>query len=149
MDGDSDVLLKLYEESWSSIRHYEEQRAKITNFVIVVASVAAGFVVQQKLTIYMFPIAILVVILGVYGALVGSKLYERTQACVAYADTYFTRLSELHPNIGMVQLSNKARAEHKLGFPLMSRIHLHHLWFVLNILIALTGVVLAVEIIFQ
>ncbi len=149
MSDDSDILLRLYEESWSLIRHYEEQRATVTNFVIVVASVAVGFVVQQKLNVYMLPIAILVIILGVYGAVAGSKLFERTQACVGFANAYFSRLNELYPDIGLDQLHKKARAEHKIKFPIMNRIHLHQLWFVLNIVISLIGAILAVEIIVQ
>jgi hypothetical protein len=38
MANDTDVLLKLCEEHWTEMRHIEDQRATITNIVIIITS---------------------------------------------------------------------------------------------------------------
>lgn len=148
MNDDCNVLLKLCGEEWSLIRHYEEQRATVTNFVIVIASIAVGFIIQQKMSTDALPIAILLIVLGVYGAIAVTKLFERTQLAATLVGRYTDRLDELCPNSGIKLLRSNALAKHKSKFPIMSTLHMNHLWLALHIIIAVSGLVLAVVIIF-
>ena len=149
MTEDSDLLIKLHEEEWSLIRHYEEQRATITNIVLVIASVAVGLIVQKGVTMDSLPVAILLAALGIYGAVSVTKLYERTQYANAVEGHFAARLDELHPNAKIRQLKAEAQAAHKARFPRMSRLHMNHLWLTLHIAVALLGVGLVAAIIFR
>jgi hypothetical protein len=146
MSSDFDILLKLNEDEWSLIRHYEDQRATVTNFVLAMASLAIGFLVQKGLALDTLPVAILLIVLGVYGAITVAKLYERTQYAAALAKSYMIRLSELYPSIGLEEFKNKVDVKHRSKFPITARLHMHHLWGTLHIVIALVGVVLTIVI---
>jgi len=146
MNSDSDILLKLHEEEWALIRHYEEQRAVVTNFVLIVASAAVGFFVQKGVIFDSLPVAILLIVLGLYGAITVTKLYERTQYASRLAKHYANRLDELYPTVGIGRLRDEARAEHKVKFPVASRLHMNHLWFALHMAVALVGVGLTIAI---
>ena len=36
MDGNLDILMRLREEEWSLLRHYKDQRATVTNLLLLV-----------------------------------------------------------------------------------------------------------------
>lgn len=147
MADDTDLLLRLYQEEWSLIRHYEEQRTTVTNFVLIIASVAIGVIVQKGVTVDLFPVAILLVVLGIYGAASVTKLYELSQYANTLQRYFANRLDEVHPDARIRQLISEARAEHKARFPRISRLHMNHLWLVLHAAIALSGIWLAVMVI--
>jgi hypothetical protein len=148
MADDTDVLLKMYDEQWTQARHIEDQRATITNIVVVIASAILGFIVQQGLSIEILPVTILLVVLGVYGAISSEKLYERFQFCVNRATVLRKRVDELHPNIKLVQLNKDFEAQHKKDYPRLSKVRLHYLWFFLHLAIALGGLILTVIVLF-
>jgi hypothetical protein len=64
-----EVLLRYYEEQWEQIRHLENQRATFINIVIVVSVGIVGFVMQQGLGPASIPLAVMLVVLGVYGSI--------------------------------------------------------------------------------
>jgi hypothetical protein len=77
-----DVLLKLYDEQWTQVRHLENQRATVTNLIVVIASAIIGLIVQQGLSVEILPVSLLLIVLGVYGALSCDNYYERIQVCL-------------------------------------------------------------------
>ncbi|MEW5718834.1 MAG: hypothetical protein AB1817_09425, partial [Chloroflexota bacterium] len=92
MNSDSDILLKLREEEWALLRHYEDQRATVTNFILIVVSIAVGFLVQKGINRESLPITILLIGLGVYGVVAVAKLYERIHLANDLAISYTLRL---------------------------------------------------------
>jgi len=71
---EADILFKLYEEQWTQVRHLEDQRATVTNLIVVIASAILGFIVQQGLSIEILPVSLLLIVLGVYGALTSENI---------------------------------------------------------------------------
>lgn len=139
MADDTDVLLKLCEEQWTQGRHSESQRATVTNIVFTISAVIIGFLVQKGFSLTSLPLAILLILLGIYGAVTSAKLYERWQFHMRRARYWRRRIDELHPDAQIEQLKAEADAEHKLKYSNLERIQLYQLWLALHILIALIG----------
>lgn len=148
MADDSDVLLKMYEDQWVQARQAEDQRATFTNIIIVIVSLVLGFIAQQKnLGQELLPLTILLIILGIYGAITTAKLYERFQFHVGRARAWRKRIDELHQEARLIELKDAADARHREKYRL-NKLRLYILWTTLHIIIALAGVILTVMIIF-
>ena len=68
MADETDVLLQLCNNEWEQSRHTEDQRATITNIILLIASVILGVVVQRGAQPEVLPLSILLIVLGIYGA---------------------------------------------------------------------------------
>jgi uncharacterized membrane protein YbhN (UPF0104 family) len=149
MADNTDVLLKLCEEEWTQGRQSESQRATVTNFIITISAAILGFLVQKDFTITSLPLAILLIALGVYGAVISAKLYERWQFHRRRARYWRKRVDELHPDARIEQLKVESEAKHKLAYSKLEKIRLNRLWLALHILIVLIGVACTVIIIIR
>ena len=148
MADETDILLKLCEEEWAQARQCENQRAIITNIVLVIASAALGFLSQMGLSIEMLSVTIFLIVIGIYGALTSQKYYERYQFHIERARAWFRRLEELHPKSQITKIKEDADKKHNQKFKRLEVIHLHTLWFFLHMAITLMGVVFSVLIVF-
>ncbi|HEY9815018.1 MAG TPA: hypothetical protein V6D20_04320 [Candidatus Obscuribacterales bacterium] len=146
MNDDSEILLKMIEREEALVRHYEDQRATVTNFVLVATSLVIGFLTQKGVVLASLPAALLLVLLGVYGAITVTKLYERTQFASAFIKQYINQINERYPQLLLTQIKDKVRTEHKAKFPRSSMLHMHQLWSLLHIIIAFLGCCLVVAI---
>ena len=72
-----DTLVAYWSEHRAQLRQSESQRAVLTNYVLVVAAAISGLVVQQRFRIRTLPLSVLVVLIGLYGALAAAKYHER------------------------------------------------------------------------
>jgi uncharacterized membrane protein len=139
-----DVFLKLYEEQWTQVRHLENQRATATNFIVVIASAIIGFIVQQGLSVAILPVSLLLIVLGIYGALTSEKYYERIQLCIKRSTVFRDQIDKLQPKMNLAQVMKEYNVQHKERFPRLSRISLRSLWLFLHLSIMLGGIVLSV-----
>lgn len=98
MADDTDALLKIYEEQWAQARHLEDRRSTITNIVLLIATAVFGFIFQRSLSLQTLPLTILLIALGIYGAVASEKLYERAQFHLERVRYLHKRIDELHPN---------------------------------------------------
>ena len=144
---DVDVLLRLYEEQWTQVRHLEEQRATVTNLIVIIASAILGFIVQQGLSVEILPVSLLLIVLGIYGALTSEKYYERIQLCIKRSTVFRDQIDKLQPKMNLSQLMKDFNTQHKERFPRLSKISLRSLWFFLHLAIALGGIALSVIVI--
>jgi hypothetical protein len=51
MADTTDILLTMIDENWTQARHSEDQRATITNFIVVIASVIHGVLTQKRIEV--------------------------------------------------------------------------------------------------
>jgi TctA family transporter len=75
---DIDVLVELYKEQRQLGLHHEGQRNAVTGIILTIASgliVVIGF--DKELTTLDLPVAFVVVLAGVFGAILSLKHYER------------------------------------------------------------------------
>lgn len=147
MTDDADVLLKVYEEQWAQARQHENQRATITNIVLLIASAIVGFISQQGLSPQMLPLTILLSAVGIFGTLACAKLSEAADFHLERARFLHGRIDELHPNAHLRKLREEADSKHKAAFPRLERLRVYQLWLALHVAIALIGIVLTLVII--
>jgi hypothetical protein len=147
MADETDILLNFCEEEWIQARQSEDQRAIITNIVLVIASASLGLLSQKGLVTELLPVTIFLIILGVYGALTSQKYYERHQFHIERARGWRKRLEELHPKSQINKVREEANAKHSKKFKRLEKIHLHTLWLFLHMTIALMGIALSIIII--
>ena len=131
MADDTEVLLAFVHEHWEEMRHAENQRSTITNMIMVITSLIVGLISQVGLAKGSIVLAILLTVLGIYGALVTAKLYERHQFDQRRLDFWYTRIDELHPNAQFLSLRQKADDTHAKEFPRLVKLRVHRLWIIL------------------
>ena len=139
-----DILLKLYEEQWTQVRHLEDQRATVTNLIVVIASAMLGFIVQQGLSVEILPVSLLLIVLGVYGALTAEKYHERIQLRIKRSTVFRDQIDKMQPKMNLAQIMKDYDSQHKERFPRLSKIGLRSLWLFLHLAITLGGIALTV-----
>ena len=147
MADDTDVLIKFCEDEWAQARQSETQRAMMTNFIIVLFGVVFGFIIEIGFVKKILPLAGLLIFIGIYGALVSAKFYERWQYARRRVRYWRKRIDELHPDAKLLELMGEAENEHTKANPSLRKIRLHWFWCTLHIVIALIGFVCAIVII--
>lgn len=141
MKDEIEILLRYCEEQWNHIRHLEDQRATFTNFVTVVTAGLLGFVVQQRLSKQSLPLTILVVILGITGAIASEKFYERYDLHKKHEEQWLSQINELVPQARLKELAKEASDKHNAEFSkMLVNLRVHHVWRIYHLLIALLGV---------
>jgi hypothetical protein len=146
MADQSDAVLAYWNEHRQQLRQSESQRAILTNYILVISSALTGFIVQQKLALNTLPVAILMLILGAYGALTVAKYHERAEYHLTQARALTKTLTDLGILPEDTALLDEYRQRHYDKYPRLSRIRLHMLWTGLHSAIAAVGFVLAIVI---
>ena len=70
----------------------------MTNYIIVISVAIFGFIMNRGIAKEIWPLAALLVVLGIYGAIVSAKLYERFRLHEHIVVKIIQRLDELHPD---------------------------------------------------
>jgi hypothetical protein len=139
--SDTDVLLRFFDEDWRQVRQSEDQRTAFSNIVLLIASAVFGYLTQHGLSRDMLPLTIFLIVLGIFGGLASEKLYERSKLHMELAWAWRDKLNELHPEINIDQLKEKAEAINHERFPRLHKLHLHHVWLALDLAIAIAGII--------
>jgi hypothetical protein len=146
----AEILLRMVEENWTHVRHSEDQRATITNLLIIVVSVIQGILTQTGFTKNILPLTLLLIILGLYGIIATAKLHERSQMHINRARKLRHRLDELCPEAQVQVLQNEADEEILKEYPILTgKIHLSLLWPTLHGFVALLGAIYTVIIVIR
>ena len=84
----------------------------------------------------------LLVVLGVYGAIATEKLYERYTFHSDRARHYLKRIDELQPTAQVWALRAQADAKHSAEAKRLAKLRSHALWTSLHVAISVAGLVL-------
>ncbi|MEU6227300.1 hypothetical protein [Streptomyces sp. NPDC047042] len=145
MADESDVLLDLWKGHREEARQMENQRAALTNIVIIVAAAALGFLAQQgNLQESSLGVTLPLCALGVFGATTCAKYGERWAVHSGLADALRHEIGLRHPALKLSDLIAANRAEHQAEFPRILRLRIWILWVVLHSAIATAGLFLSV-----
>lgn len=138
------IILAYWQEHREQMRQSEDQRAVMTNYILVIAAGVSGFVVQQHFSTRTIPLSALTSIIGVYGALAAAKYHERANYHLSQARALTRVLRELSALPDNGSILQEYRQAHYNSFPRISRLRLHWLWTGLHIGIALYGATLLI-----
>lgn len=141
MSASEEAVLAYWKEHREQLRQSESQRAILTNYVLVIVAGLGGFIVQQKFAVATIPVSVLVISLGLYGALSVAKYHERANYHLSQARA-LTRILSAMGSLGSDSALNDARQSHYGDFPRLRRIRLHMIWTGLHLAITIYGVVL-------
>ncbi len=144
-----EVILQAWQEQWRLARQSEDQRASMTNIILLISSVAFGFVAQQGIRDSIVAVTIPLTLLGAFGAMAAAKYHERFRFHVALARPLWARLGALYPDAQLLEESLKAREVHERRYPLITRMGLYQMWIALPLMIAVTGLVLTIVALFS
>lgn len=145
----TDVLLKLIEQQWIEAKQSEDQRAALTNLILIIAAAAIGFMAQKPLQRGMLFISLSLIVLGVFGAITSAKYYERHQFHIERLKQLREKLNLLHPDADIETLRNKANDIHNGKFPYLSQIRLYRLWVCFHVFIVISGTVISLLILLK
>lgn len=143
MSASEEAVIAFWKEHREQLRQSEVQRSTLTNFLLVIAAGLSALIVQQKFSAYVIPLAVFIVLIGVYGALTVAKYYERS----AYHLGQARALTEMLMTLGALDSKEpleRRRSAHYEKFPRLRRIRLHHLWVGIHFGVALLGMTLLV-----
>jgi hypothetical protein len=142
MSEQDDPVLAHWKEHREQLRQSENQRAILTNYVLVITAAVSGFVVQQQFSLRTIPLSVLIVIIGLYGAVSAAKYHERADYRLSQARALTRVLVEAGALTDSTAMLEESRRAHYDGYPRLHRLRLYWLWTGLHLGIAVYGVVL-------
>jgi hypothetical protein len=149
MNEQADTVLAYWREHREQLRQSESQRAVLTNYVMVIVAALSGFIVQQQLKATTLPLAILMVVIGLFGAITVAKYHERADYHLGQARALTRALVDLGalPD-GKAEL-DASRGVHYGKYRRLHRLRLHRLWTGLHLGIAVYGAALVTIALFR
>ena len=141
MSDAKDILLKQLEHQWAQARQSEDQRATTTNYLLIISVAIQGFIVERGFDNLSILLALIIIGLGVFGAVLSEKYYERFRLHVTRVGRIMERLEKLVPDANLAELEKAASIKHKKKFPYLSTLRLHVLWRTIHISIAIIGAI--------
>jgi Ca2+/Na+ antiporter len=130
-------------ETSEEMRHVEQMRATVSSLVIALATLVAGFIIQQNFKDGTLILSAFVILLGLFGAVMTRKLYEIHQAGQARLDKWYGYLDGRISDSEVTKWKEEADQEHQKRFPL-SRVPHNHFWFLFHMFISSGGVILLI-----
>ncbi|WP_431919947.1 hypothetical protein [Micromonospora wenchangensis] len=146
MADEVDVLVQQWLSRWEQIRHSENQRATMTNMILVLAAAGIGLIAQKGLEANLLLASGAVLLLGAFGALASLKYYERFRLHIQEAGEIRKLIDDRFPGLNLGLLADETWTEHKVAFPRLIKMPLYGLWVALHIGIALTGGLISIVI---
>ncbi|MGW4094794.1 helix-turn-helix domain-containing protein [Nocardia sp. NPDC004750] len=144
-DNDVAILLRLWQEQRTQGRQSENHRAVMTSVVVIGAVGGMGYVAAQPgSSPISAAVGLAVASLGLFGALISAKYYERFKMHMDAAQLIRRRLDGMYPELSLEDDWAANRRQHEGSYPLLSRIRLEHLWIAAHLGISLLGVVVTV-----
>lgn len=95
IDVQKDVLLGMYCESCTHARHYEDQRATISNIIMLATVGLIGFIAQGELTRDAWPLTVAIALVGAFGAVFTFLYFRRIKRFEKRSDEYRLALDVL------------------------------------------------------
>ena len=97
MSNSIGTLLALYKAETEQARHHEQQRATITNYVLVVSGAALSLLSIDGFSSNL-PIGIFLMGLGIFGCIASAKHYERHRYHSKMARAYRNKIKDVDQN---------------------------------------------------
>jgi hypothetical protein len=147
MSDPHDLVLAYWAEHRTQLRQCETQRSVLTNYILVIVAALTGLIVQQQVQPSTLPLSILIVLIGLYGALAVAKYHERADYHLTQARALTRTLIDAGALPDHSTPLELARQAHHARYPRLQRLRLHRLWTGMHLAIAAYGAVLAVVIV--
>jgi hypothetical protein len=142
---EADLLWKGYSSFRDDAHHHEEQRARVSNLILVISAaliaLAASDVVGPSGRML---VGGALIVLGLAGAVFSWKFYEYLTRAYDRAHEFYARLDARFPAVGFMAARNSVDVALTRRFQIAKRLRVHNIWMILNVVVALLGAVLIV-----
>lgn len=135
-----DILLGLYAQQNSGLKHHEVQRATITNLVVVVAGATLGLYHYVPDPLVKNLLAVFVIVLGAFGAVLSAKHFQLSTRHGALAREYRRKMEAANGSCAIEY--ERITRENERAYPRLSKLSLWWLWVTFHLFIAGLGSVL-------
>jgi hypothetical protein len=141
-----EALWKMFEWETAQFRHHENERSAVASAVTGISAAMVAIVTFDDSIAAPadIPTALLLVALGVFGAIFSMKQYERSQFHYQRLQNVRGELESLLSDCPLQQLRDAAETNHKAKFPVLWGLRLHDLWLALHLVVSVVGVFLLV-----
>jgi hypothetical protein len=143
-EREDDAFLEFWKDHREQLRQTENQRAVLTNYVLLIAAAISGFVVQQQFSLRTVPLSVLTMAIGLYGAVSAAKYHERADYHLSQARALTRALVQSGALPDASAALEDARLAHYRKYPRLSRLRLNWLWISLHVGIAVYGAALLI-----
>ncbi|WP_433726509.1 helix-turn-helix domain-containing protein [Nocardia sp. CA-129566] len=141
----AEVLLRMWHEQRTQGRQSENHRAIMTIVVVIGAVGGMTYVAVGHGNRYVTASAAFAVcLLGLFGAVICAKYFERFKMHMDGAQALRRRLDDLYPALRLEEDWSASRRQHENNYKVLSRIRLEHLWVVAHLGIAFVGAIATV-----
>jgi hypothetical protein len=138
---DRQLLWKLYRENRKQARHHETLRATGSTLITAGAAALLAALTQQKVGNADLPLAIFIMIIGVFGIIFSWKEYELVRLHVDRSDKFLELLNKSDTTYDLLTVKKAADKAHSWRFPILYRLRLNFLWLLLHFLTFVLGFV--------
>jgi len=139
-----EVLLALFLDDIASARHHEGLRSTVANLTLVVGAAAGAFVgFDAKISMADLPAAALLIIVGVFGAMLSHKHYYLFHFHRERARPLREKLDQL-TGLGLTEMKVKSDANTAARYPHMKEISAGFLWTIMPLSVSILGIAIAV-----
>jgi hypothetical protein len=139
MTDTKDIILAMLEKQWSQAQQSENQRAAMTNYVLLIYGGLQSFIVQRGFDHASAVLAGVMVLVGAWGALASAKYYERFRLSTCRIGRWMEKLEQLDQASDLDAIEKRADGIHKTRYPRLHKIRLHSIWNWLHIGVIIAG----------
>lgn len=136
MSNPIETLLFLYQEQIKQSRHYERQRATLTNCVLVVTGATLVLLHIDGLK-GSLPVGVFLVGLGIWGCVTSAKYYERYRYYSLMAEAYRRKIEEIEVRVEIDR--DSIRQEQVNKFPIIVELRLYRFSILFHLFISFLG----------
>jgi hypothetical protein len=134
------ALWHMYQENCAHVRHHESQRSSVTTAIIAIEAALIGVATfDRAIGPSDIPVSVLMIALGLFGAIFSAKQYERSKLHMKRAGFYRSAVDRTFPGAPLITCKTNADAAHKRVFPRLYALGLNHFWIALYLSLALIG----------
>lgn len=142
-EKEKEFLFFYMDQSCQEMRHLEKLRERVSVLIITIASIIAGFVVQQGFSTDTKLMIWLIIALGIVGILMVSKIFQLHQMCQYRLNNWYKYLEKAcGKNSKVLLLKYESDTKNREDFKILSKIPHNLFWIVLNVLVISIGIVM-------
>lgn len=138
MDDKVEIYWRLYLENCTQGRHHETMRATLTTIIVAISAASLGLLKAESHACTQVILPILVFALGIFGAIVTRKHYERFTMHMRRARALREKIDEIL-NLGLAPMQEAAGKKQARDFPHIYKLRLSWLWTSVHVAVSLTG----------
>ncbi|MGB3797038.1 MAG: hypothetical protein WA957_12120 [Alteraurantiacibacter sp.] len=137
-----EALWLLYSDNVDQSRHHENERAAIAGVVLTIGAAIAGLITYDGIIAGISDgiMAVLMGVVGLFGAAFSFKSYERSHYHFCRAREFRNAADKIVLNGQLADIQREADKQHKQKFGHFHKMKLHRWWIALNLLITLLAI---------